>query len=391
MEKINLYNERSTGSTSVPNAFIDCYMPQANGDYVKIFLYLMRCMNRQDCDFSISKIADEFEMTEKDVIRALKYWERVHLLRLEYSDTMELTGICILSESLCNTENPAASSRHAASQTDGYNSLSSSDCLHTSTSSETTRIAHFGHSDQAEASGAVTHAFIQAAEQKQISYTSEQIAEFCEQEDVAEMVYMAESYMGRSLSQNDLSVIFSWYDQLHLSADLIEFLIENCVAKGHTSVRYMEKIAEDFAAKKIRTVEEAREMLAQDSEVYRTVMRSFGIRGRNLVPAERRYLTRWNRQMGFSCEMIEEACTRTIQSIHEPNFEYTDTILSNWQKEGIFEPSQIRSADESFRKRKKRTARQNTNQNSKTQFSNFRQRENNYDELQKQLLRKSLR
>ena len=119
------------------------------------------------------------------------------------------------------------------------------------------------------------------------------------------------------------------------STELIEFLIENCVSKGHTSLHYMQRIAEDFADHNIRTVEEARQMLNQDSSLYHTVIKAFGIRGRNLVPPEMNFLKQWSTKFGFPEELIAEACSRTIRAIHEPNFGYANSILEKWHKAGI--------------------------------------------------------
>ena len=74
-------------------------MSDANGEFVKIYLYLLRLMNAPQASFSISSIADKFEHTEKDVKRALAYWERMHLLQLEYDNDKNLTGIRMLDSS----------------------------------------------------------------------------------------------------------------------------------------------------------------------------------------------------------------------------------------------------------------------------------------------------
>lgn len=96
MPKITLSSDNPISATSVSNVFIDEYMSDANGEFVKIYLYLLRMMNAPENGFSISTIADKFEHTEKDVKRALCYWERMNLLRLEYDDKKNLTGICLL-------------------------------------------------------------------------------------------------------------------------------------------------------------------------------------------------------------------------------------------------------------------------------------------------------
>ena len=100
MADILLKRDSTLAATYVPNTFIDEYMTHADGEFVKIYLYLLRCMNNPDTMFSISDIADKFDHTEKDVTRALKYWEKMHLLRLEFNSREELTGICLSDFSL---------------------------------------------------------------------------------------------------------------------------------------------------------------------------------------------------------------------------------------------------------------------------------------------------
>lgn len=95
-KNITLYNNLQETTTSVPNRFIDHYMISANGEYVKIYLYLLRCMNQPECTFSLSRLADHFDHTEKDIQRALKYWEKVKLLKLEYDSQNNLSGICLM-------------------------------------------------------------------------------------------------------------------------------------------------------------------------------------------------------------------------------------------------------------------------------------------------------
>ena len=60
-------------------------MPGANGEFVKLYLYLLRCAGTGR-ELSISSIADFFDHTEKDVRRALSYWEKLKLLKLRYDE-----------------------------------------------------------------------------------------------------------------------------------------------------------------------------------------------------------------------------------------------------------------------------------------------------------------
>ena len=96
MTQITLHKDNDNSTTTISNRFIDEYMIDANGEFVKIYLYLLRCMNSPDCSFSISRAADKFDHTEKDIQRALKYWEKMNLLKLEYAQDNSIAGIYFL-------------------------------------------------------------------------------------------------------------------------------------------------------------------------------------------------------------------------------------------------------------------------------------------------------
>lgn len=351
MANITLNNQILGVATYIPNEFIDKHMTSANGEYVKIYLYLLRCMSQQEEDFSISKIADHFEHTEKDVQRALSYWEKLKLLQLEYDEQNNLTGICLLTGQ--DADAPTAETTPAA--------------------------------------GSRACSIRAASIPAKIAPTNDQLKSFCEREDVQELIFLTETYLGRTVSRSDLDYIFSWYDQLHFSADLIEFLIENCIAKGHSSLRYMQKVAEDWFSQNIKTPEEAKQHVSRNNETYYVVLKAFGIRGRNLIPSEMDLLKKWSVTYGFDKELISEACQRTIQNIHEPSFEYTDSILTNWHKSNLHTMEDVKKADEAYAKQHN-TAKVKAAARlpQATKFNNFQQREYDYDLLERQLLEKSM-
>ncbi len=83
MINIQLHNDCPATDTIVPNQFIDRFMPSANGEFVKVYLYLLRCIHSHASNCTISEIADKFNNTEMDIQRALRYWQKEGLLSLE--------------------------------------------------------------------------------------------------------------------------------------------------------------------------------------------------------------------------------------------------------------------------------------------------------------------
>lgn len=349
MSKINLYSDKNNTSTSVSNVFIDEYMSGANGEFVKIYLYLLRQLNSAEADFSLSEIADKFEHTEKDVKRALCYWERMQLLHLDYDTDENLIAIRLLDALSKN-------------KVDAPDTLSTDTVVSTAQSTAT--------SDEPLAPK---------------SYSADAIKQFTEQEAVTELVFIAEQYLGRTLTATDLNAIFYFYDELKLSVELIEYLIEYCVSNRHTSIRYIEKVAISWYENGYQTIEQVKQANGQYNQLYSTVMKSLGISGRNLVSAETAYIEKWKNEFGFSIELIQKACEKTIQAIHEPSFEYTDRILSNWKDNQISSLEDVTKADEEHQKRKKNVA---TPQKAvtKNKFTTFDQRSYDDNRLEKMLL-----
>ena len=114
MANITLGKDNNHSTTEIPNRFIDEYMTGANGEFVKIYLYLLRCMNAPGCSFSISATADRFDHTEKDIQRALKYWEKMNLLRLEYGEDKSISGIYFLDSDAASPKDDAVPLKKAA-------------------------------------------------------------------------------------------------------------------------------------------------------------------------------------------------------------------------------------------------------------------------------------
>ena len=97
MNKIKLNSEGISDITIVPNTFIELFMPSANGSYVKVYLYLLKCIQGNCPNITISSIADHLENTENDILRALNYWDKLGALNLAYNEQKDITSIKLTS------------------------------------------------------------------------------------------------------------------------------------------------------------------------------------------------------------------------------------------------------------------------------------------------------
>lgn len=384
MANIKLHGDGGSSATYVPNVFIDEYMTTANGEFVKIYLYLLRCMNASNQSFSISEMADRFEHTEKDIQRALKYWEKMNLLRLEYDTKKELSGICLVDskriQPSAEDSSPTESESNAAASVPTDTAVSAN----SSVSAEHETVSD-NSADSDTKSAEKINQRLTDSDAKKSSYTLDDLQSFQDNPALQEILFIAEQYLGRTLTSTDMRTIFYWYDVLHFSTDIIEYLIEYCIGNNHTSLRYMEKVALSWAEQDIQTVAEAKLASSSHKQSHFSVMKAFGITGRNLIESEITYVDKWTNEFAFSMDIISEACRRTIQSTQKPSFEYADTILNNWHKKDVHHLSDIVKLDSAFKKNKTANAKPNAAA-SPNRFNNFPQRSYNYDQLEQKLL-----
>ena len=92
--------------TPVENQFVLEYLPDAKGDYVKVYLYgLMRCYHPEE-DLSLERMSRELNMTEDEVTAAFRYWERRKLVRRVSDNPPKWQYINIKQKSLSDGGEP---------------------------------------------------------------------------------------------------------------------------------------------------------------------------------------------------------------------------------------------------------------------------------------------
>ena len=353
-------------------------MIKADGEYVKIYLLILR-LQGMGLPVDVERIADHLELTRKDVLRALSYWEKAGILQ---------TG--------------------AASETAA--TVTGSESMANGISGDTGTTQAVGTSEKVMATGvtgtdgnAMTAGTSGSAGNIITSGTSGSAGN----KDLERTIYMAETYIGRPFSTTELNSFCYINDQLHFSSDLLEYLIEYCVTRGKKSVRYIESVAINWYQQGITSVQEAKEQSTLYSQNVFPIMKAFGISNRDPGSAELDYIKKWN-SLGLGTDIIIEACSRTLLATHQASFPYANKILEDWKRLGVRNTSDIKHLDDKHRStassssgsaagytqvqpRKGSTgaaARKNTAAN---QFHNFEQRTYDFNDLESRLLDKTRR
>ena len=171
MEQIRILSCCPQDVTVIGNAFLDRFLPEANGDFLRVYLYLLRSAGRRNDGFTLCSVADRLNCTENDVLRALRYWEREKVLGLTCAEDGSITEVRFLS-----------------------------------------------YRTPAEEPGPVP--------EKASEITSERMSQLGENEEIRELFFVAQQYIGRPLSRSEMQKICFFYDTLHFSTDLIDYLID---------------------------------------------------------------------------------------------------------------------------------------------------------------------
>lgn len=396
MTAINISSDIATSFTTVSDIFIDQYMPKANGEFVKVYLYLLRATGSGAGIATISEIADHFSNTEADIIRALNYWASEGILQLQTGADGQIIGINLCSLSVSGMQAAQSNIQSAVADNAAQDNLQNGVVNNGAQNISTTNI-RMQDSVVEKLKSQTTDK--PASSQKE--YTLDEIKEFRKNPDISELFFIIETYLKHTLSSSDTNMVLYWLDELDFSTDLVEYLVEYCITKGHSSLRYMNKVALGWADAGIKTVDQAKDDAAAHSQIYYSVMKALGITGRNLVDSEVSLINKWVGEYGFDIELVKAACSKTISAIQKPSFEYTDSILANWRKKDVHTLKDVEVLDANFAKANKASATgssqgtnaangsskpKSNNPGSKNKFNNFNQRNNDYDKLEKLFL-----
>ncbi len=331
MTPLTLYNKNKTEYIHVPYDFVDHYLSEAPGEFVKIYLYLLR-VEADSTNPTLSEMADKLDFTEKDVMRALNYWEKQNLIALVYDSEKKLCGINF--QSFSNIAKPE--------------------------SAEASLVPPKKH------------------------YTKSQLAKLAENPEARQVIFIAEQYLGTSFNSTEQETLMYIYDGLGFSCDLIEYLLGICVEQHLTALSHVEEMAVRWAEKGVKTIEEAKKITSVRRKDCQSVCDAFGIQGRALAESEQAFVFRWIYSYGFSIPFILEACSRTIQATGKPSFPYADSILKNWKRAGVSSMEDVQALDAAHQTLQAQKPLKKVRPN--TKGNNFPQRSYDYPSLEQQLL-----
>ena len=194
-------------------------------------------------------------------------------------------------------------------------------------------------------------------------YTAGDIAQRIKTDSAIEFLFKeAQQLYGRPLKNPESRTIIQLTDFYGLPAEVAVMLMKYCFRIGKTTSNYILTTAQDWVNENIRTVDEA-DMHLQKLE------KRFGVEEHlrqamdmktSFSPNQLAFIKTWTEEWGFGEDMIILAYQITLDNKGSLNFNYTNKILENWKKDGIYTTDDAKRSNEEFRNKYRKKPENNT-------------------------------
>lgn len=257
---------KSPGFTPVDNTFIDNYLKDIRGDFLKVYLFCLR-QGFAERQVNISYIASKLGMLDTDVYRAFEELNNLGFLTLENTGHIEISSL-----------------------------------------------------------------------------TEKRDDEILYDNRLRDMLREMEQCLGRPLSFRDIDVFKSILSDYSLPPEVITILVEYCISKNKSDIRYIEKVAISWHESGIRTPEDALTLISDYENKwgkYRDILSYLGKTGADITKPQEEMFNKWLFVYKFSNDVIFKACDVCILQTNGVNLNYINKVLEDWHKKGVKTPDDV--------------------------------------------------
>lgn len=303
-------------NTEIPDVFFTEYLPSANGDYVKVYLYIL-FLSKYDKDIKINDLSKKLALPLKVIQEAFKYWEEVGVLIKKHTgyvvvNIQEVELLKVYSPKL--TSSPEDIKKNAKNQ---Y---------------------------RAKAIENINNQFFQGV--------------------------MSPSWY------NDIDM---WFKKYHFDEQVMLALFNYCFDRSALHRNYIQVVADSWFKNNIKSfsdLDKYYEKQEKISSLKKSIIKKLGL-NRNLTVYEDAYVEKWAIDFGYSLDIIEIALKKTT-SKSNISFDYLDKIISDWHDHNLKSIAEIntylansKQKQENIKALKKQTNYNNSNQRNYSNLDNL--------------------
>ena len=301
-------------NTEIPDVFFTEYLSSANGDFIKVYLYIL-FLSKYDKDIKINDLSKKLALPLKTIQEAFKYWEEAGVLIKKHTgyilvNLQEVELLKLYSPKL--TSSPEDIKKNAKNQ---Y---------------------------RAKAIENINNQFFQGI-----------------------------------MSPSWYSDIDMWFKKYNFDEQVMLALFNYCFDHSALHRNYIQVVADSWYKNNIRSfsdLDKYYEKQEKISSVKKSIIKKLGL-NRNLTVYEDAYVEKWTIDFGYSLDIIEIALKKTT-SKSNISFEYLNKIISDWHDRNLKTATEIqeyiqmsKQKQENIKDMKKQTSNYN-NSNQRT-YDNF--------------------
>ncbi len=303
-------------STEIPDIFFTEYLSCANGDYIKVYLYIL-FLSKYDKDIKVNDLSKKLALPLKVIQEAFKYWEEAGVLIKKHTgyilvNLQEVELLKLYSPKL--TSSPEDIKKNAKNQ---Y---------------------------RAKAIENINNQFFQGI-----------------------------------MSPSWYSDIDMWFKKYNFDEQVMLALFNYCFDRSALHRNYIQVVADSWYKNNIKSFSDLDKYYEKQEKITslkKSIIKKLGL-NRNLTVYEDAYVEKWAIEYGYSLDIIEIALRKTT-SKSNISFEYLNKIISDWHDRNLKSVAEIQEyirnsklKQESIKDLKKQTNYNNSNQRTYDNFDNL--------------------
>ena len=299
---------------AVPSVIVDRHLKLAGAAQLKVLLWFLRHAG-ESC--SVNNISSALSMQEADVRDCMQYWVQTGVIGIEDDVILPCAAINYVKDMSLTQQNESDIEHDIP-----VNAAAVENETITSDKSDKKRP-------------------LSRPERPDSKYIGERINS---DESIAFLMRSADEILGRITSNNDKATLLLINEYDGLPVEIIIMLMQYALSIGRCNMRYIEKMAIDWADKEITTIDAAEKMikrLTDGRNLARRVQKIIGVEDHSPTENESVLADAWINQWKFSDEMIREAYEACVDAKGKYIPKYTNSILRRWYESDIKTSEQL--------------------------------------------------
>ena len=303
-------------TTPLPDIFFTEYISEAPGDYIKVYLYCL-FLSKYNKDIKLNDLSKKLSLHLKVIQDALAYWESAEVI---------------------------------IKKGNGYivNNIQEIE-LHKLYSPN-------------------------------ISLSKEKIEDTSKNKSRAKIIETINSMFFQGImSPTWYSDIDTWFRKYNFDEDVMLALFRYCFEKSALHKNYVTAVAEAWYAASIKTFDELDEYFEKKenlNKINKSISKKLGL-SRKLTQYEEAYIEKWFYDYNYNFDIIEIALKKTTSKTN-PNFDYLDKMISDWNERNLSTSEDVKNYLLAFKNKTKKVQELQK----KANYNNYDQRNiTNFDNL----------